>query len=765
MTSDVRNRLALSRLISPAALFPLAIGLSAFLLFTLELNSGQLVLPVFGGTPGVWATALCFFTAMLFLGYLYAHVLVTRLGPIRGGRVHQVVAALAVVSFLIAPRDIASLRQPGLPEAPNVLLALVVIAGPIAFVLASTTPLLSAWYAMARPNPWWLYAVSNGASFAALLIYPFVIAPLIGLSAQRWLILGGAAVLYAALTGIIVAIRRGSEPDEPALELPAPEPAITRLATVAYDAAPVAHVAEAPAPRPERRPEPTRIRQLIWLFAAFVPAGLLSATTNFITQDLVSAPLLWVGPLAVYLLSLVIAFSTRGRRLVRLAQLLVPAAAGLLWIPWVAGAIWPVAAILLVELIGFLVLAVAIHGRLAADRPVTTYLTRFYLVISAGGMLATAFVALIAPSIFTAIYEYPILIVAGLLALAVLPDPAAKPISTAPLALVRGLATRLIPYLLATTVLAFIVSAGDLSVVAPIAWLFLAAGYAIAMAVWPIVLPLSTGLAIVLATLHSPDLTVFQTRNFYGVIRVQSANGRRSEYSGSTLHGAQYIDSRRTEPTTYYVRSGPLTPVFERVRAAVADPAIAIVGLGVGTTEAYATATERFTFFEINQSAADIAQDPRLFTYLSDARVAPRIVLGDARLSLAAEPAGSYDLIILDAFSSDSVPVHLLTREALETYQRALRPGGLVLYHLTNRYYDLNPAVMSTARSLGLSALATSYAPDSNAILALDAAFSRWVIVGSPYSVEPFAGLGWKDLEPGPVLTDDFADLLRTLRP
>ena len=212
------------------------------------------------------------------------------------------------------------------------------------------------------------------------------------------------------------------------------------------------------------------------------------------------------------------------------------------------------------------------------------------------------------------------------------------------------------------------------------------------------------------------------------------------------------------------MRSGPLTQVFERIRATVAHPAIAVVGLGVGTTEAYATPTDRFTFFEIDKAAADIAQDPRLFTYLSDARLSPRIVLGDARLSLAAQPAGSYDLIILDAFSSDSVPVHLLTREALQTYQRALRPGGLILYHLTNRYYDLSPAVMSTARSLGLSTLATSYVPDPNTVLAFDAAFSRWVIVGSADGINPFAALGWKDLEPGPVLTDDFADLIRTAR-
>jgi len=772
------SRFGLSSVLNVETLFPISVGMSAFLLFTLELVAGQLVLPVFGGTPGVWATTLCFFTAVLFLGYLYAHLVVTRLGPIRGGRIHQVIAVVAVIPFIVAPRDIASLRQPGMPEALNVLLALLAIAGPIAFVFASTTPLLSAWYAMARPNPWWLYATSNGASFAALLVYPFVLAPLIGLSAQRWLIVVGSVILLAGLSVIILAIRRGSEPEDSNPEPSVPAPSVLAEVappspTVATFDIPVPEAVAAvvdqptvePPPMPTRRAEPSRRRQAIWLFAAFVPAGLLSATTNFITTDLISAPLLWIGPLAVYLLSFVIAFSTRGQRVVRFAQILVPAAAALLWIPWAANATWPVAAILFVELLGFLVLAVAIHGRLAADRPSTRHLTRFYLALSAGGMLATAFVALIAPNIFSAIYEYPILIVAGLAALAILPDEGATTVSLRPVPLLRDLAIRLVPYLVATAVLVFFVSGGDMAVIGPIAWLFLAGGYAIAIAVWPVVLPVSTAVAIVLATLYTPNFAVFQTRTFFGVLRVDALNGLHSEYSGTTLHGAQYLDQRQTEPTTYYVQSGPLSQVIDHVRATVAHPAVAVVGLGVGTTEAYATPADRFTFFEISQAAVDVANDSTLFTYLSNAPLSPKIVLGDARLSMMAQPAGSFDLIILDAFSSDSVPVHLLTREAIATYQRVLRPGGLILFHVTNRYYDLSPAVMSTAQSIGLNALATSYVPDASSVVQLDATSSRWVAVGVAAAVQPLSNPEWTDLQGGPVLTDDFSDLLRTLRP
>lgn len=451
--------------------------------------------------------------------------------------------------------------------------------------------------------------------------------------------------------------------------------------------------------------------------------------------------------------------------MVRAAGIFVPAAAALLWIPWTMGSIWPVIATLLVEFGAFFVLAVAIHGRLAGDRPDASQLTRFYLVIAAGGMLATAFVALVAPSIFPAIYEYPILIVAGLVALAILPNPGARPVSLRPRPLLRDALERLIPYVVATVVLAFIISRGSLDAVGPLLGIFAVAGYTIAIAIWPAVLPVSTALAIVLLTLSSPTQAIYQTRTFFGVIRVGTAGVENREYSGTTLHGAQYRDDRRTIPTTYYVTTGPLGQVFDRVRANAKRPSIGVVGLGVGTTAAYERDIDKFTFFEIDKAVVDIARDPRYFTYLTDAPRTPRIVLGDGRLSLAAEPAGSYDLIILDAFSSDAVPVHLLTREALATCARTLRPGGLVLYHLTNRYYELSPAVMSTARSLGFSALATFYDPSAGVRESLEATGSTWVIVGSAAAVKPFAAQGWSDRAPGPVLTDDFSDLLRMLRP
>jgi len=280
-----------------------AIGLSAFLLFSLELRAGRLVL------PAVWTTGLCFFTAVLFLGYVYAHLVATRISFRAAGAVQLALAVAVVVVAILAPTHLASLRVGGLPSAINVLLVLAVIAGGPAFLLATTTPLLSSWYAARGNDPWWLFAVSNGASFLALLAYPFLIAPSIGLSAQRLLLVLGLAAYAASLVPIVLSSRKVESPTGPSSDR-----------TVA---ALTAH------------------RQAVWLFAALVPAGLLSATTNFLQTDLISAPLIWIGPLAVYLASFVVAFADRGRSLVRACEWLVPVGATLLWLPFIKPGGWP----------------------------------------------------------------------------------------------------------------------------------------------------------------------------------------------------------------------------------------------------------------------------------------------------------------------------------------------------------------------------------------------------------------------------------------
>jgi SAM-dependent methyltransferase len=733
--------------------FLVAIGLSAFLLFTLELLAGRLLLPVFGGTPAVWTTTLCFFTAVLFLGYLYAHVVATRLGTRQGGAIHLVVAVVAVVATFFGPKDIAALRDPGLPEALNVLYAQALIAGPAAFLLATTTPLLSAWYAGRRRDPWWLYAVSNGASFVGLLIYPFLIEPLIGLSAERSLLAMGVALFAAALVAVVAS---GWRPGSGVMAEP-PSAAVNASASAKSSAPP----ASAPPP-----PRLTLRRQAIWLFAAFVPAGLLAATTNFITTDLIAAPLLWVGPLAIYLLSFVVAFTDRGRRAIPRLERLAPAAATLLWIPWLASSSnWAVSALLLVELGAFGILAVTIHGRLAMDRPDERQLTRFYLVIAAGGVLATTFVALIAPLIFPAIWEYPILIVAALVALVVLPGSSTRDDTLSLRGVAGGVIGRVLPYAVLAALLLGLVARMNAAGAGQALGFIGVGALLLAISVRPIILPAATAGAILVLAITTQGGQLAEQRTFFGVIKIATDGVVNAEYAGTTIHGAQFLDEgRRKEPTTYYVRSGPLGSAFEDLRARMGGARVGVVGLGAGTTLAYERPGDAFTVFEIDPAVIALARDRRYFTYLPDAASQPKIVLGDARLSLAQSPAGSFDLIVLDAFSSDAVPAHLLTAEAMTIYARTLRPGGVILFHLSNRYYDLARPVVATAESIGLGALALRYTPDQPTTQATGALGSIWVVAGASADVERFRARGWTAVAPGTVLTDDFPDLLRSLQ-
>lgn len=581
--------------------------------------------------------------------------------------------------------------------------------------------------------------VQRGES-GGLLAYPFLIEPTIPLSSQRLLLTVGIGLLVAMLLVIVVRSLRSAPPG---------------LLTDSDE--------------PPAAPPLGLWRPLRWLVAAFVPAGLLSATTAFLATDLVSAPLIWVGPLAIYLASLAVAFSARGRRILPIVEWLVPAAATLLWVPFIVQTGWPIIGLLLLIFISYGILATALHGRLALDRPDERHLTLFYLVLSAGGLLATAFVALVAPLIFDTIYEYPLLLVAGIAALAILPGPEAASRRPGVEGLAINAVRRLAPLSAIGVLVVLVVAHDQPNTARGVAGMIAIGAVVVALAARPAILAAGTAAIIVALSIFSArtDLAV-RVRTFFGVIEVtyDLEALARTEYSGTTLHGVQFLDARSREPTTYYVRSGPLGDAFDDLRARTTTPSVAVVGLGTGTTAAYSQAGDTFAFYEIDQAAIDIATNPALFTYVSDAPVPIRIVLGDARLSLAAEPDASVDLLVLDAFSSDAVPAHLLTREAMAEYRRVLRPGGIAIFHLSNRYYDLSPAVASTAESIGLGSLSLGYLPGPANEASLAAKATEYVIVGAPADVARFSDIGWvTQTQPGPILTDDFFDTLRLLRP
>ena len=779
-----------------------AIGLSAFLLFALELLVGRLVLPAFGGSPAAWATVLFFFQGVLLVGYLYGHLVVTRLSVRSGAALHVVVVALAVVALLAVPARIGALRDPGIHPILDLLRVLTITVGAPTLVLTTTTPLLSAWYARLRgarvgDDPFWLYSMSNGASLAALLAYPFVIEPAMGLAAQRtaWGVgFVALALLLAAAATIMWTRARGGirarVPDGP--DGRPPEGAVAAADT-----------------RVDRRP--TSRRRAAWILVAAVPAGLLAAVTNLVATDLVAAPMLWMGPLAIYLLSFVIAFSRRGRLIVPGALALTPVAVTLLWVPLGSVGAWPALPLLAIAYAGFAVVAVGLNGVLALDRPDADGLTEFYLLLAVGGVLGGSFVGVIAPLVFGGIWEYPILLVGTLVAVtwgaesgaAPAPVPASPPAAAEAASsatqveaiadrggraaqtpvpkdvrrprglrlrpFVAGAPGRLVPYGVVGALLVLaVVPVGGPAVEAVVRWVAVG-GVLLLFAGVPRFFVVATATVLVLVTFVLPAPALFQGRSFFAVTRViASPDGRSiSLTNGTTLHGIQATDpALRDEPTAYYVRPGPAGDLFAAARGPFGRRAldIAVAGLGSGGLATFAMPGDALTFLEIDPVVIGVATDPSLFTFLSDAAVPARIVEGDARLSLASTPDDAHDLVIVDVFSSDSPPAHMLTVEAIADAMRTVRPGGLLALHVSNRYYDLAPAVVGAAERLGLATSVRTYAPTQEARDRWLAVPSIWVAIArSPEDLSVLESRGWRQQRAVDPVTDDRPDLLRLL--
>jgi hypothetical protein len=746
--------LTASRSVLDATLpFALPIGLSAFLLFSVEPLIGRLVLPVFGGTPAVWATVLFFFQAVLLAGYAYGHLSVTLFGR-WGPPIHLAIAAIGFVTLINAASNLSALRNAAVTPVVDLLFILIGLIGLPAFVLTTTTPLLSGWFHAARGDrqgdPYWLYALSNAGSLVALLGYPLLIEPRLGLGAQR----GIWAVAYVVLVALIGWAALRALPDivaRPRGYALAPEQRL--VASAGAEAVPAIDW-------------PRRLR---WLLLAAVPSGLLSAVTNFLTTDLVSAPFLWVIPLSIYLFSFVVAFSPRSGPIIAAAVAAAPAMVTLLWVPYGSAGGWPIFALLATELLAFAVVAIALHGRLAHDRPGPDHLTEFYLIIAIGGALASAFVALFAPNFFPNIWEYPILLVGALAGLALVAAPSTSSRTTGGLQFgpfFTGLPTRLLPYiLLGGALAAVLVVTESVAAEAGVRWL-LVGGLILLVGGRPWFLVLSTAVVLALASLVLQPEVEFRSRSFFGVTEVLGVDDGASTVlmNGTTVHGTQFSDAgRQRTPTTYYGIHGPAGDIFAvGADSSAVDPkAIGIVGLGAGTLAAYKDNWMTMTYFEIDPVVIQVAQDPTYFTFLSSAPGAPDIVEGDARLSLASQPDGRYDLLVLDAFSSDSVPVHLITLEAIKEQARTVAQDGVIAFHISNRYYDLAPAIGAALDELGLIAVQRDGDGSGDGEIP-----SRWLAASrSPERLEAFRALGWQLATPADhPFTDDYADLLSYLK-
>jgi SAM-dependent methyltransferase len=777
--------------------YALTLFLSALLLFLVQPLIGKLLVPLLGGSPAVWNTCLVFFQAMLLAGYAYAHYSARWLGERRQSAVHL---AVLMLPALVLPLDISPRLIPtgGDNPIPGLLLLLLLSAGLPFFAVAATAPLLQRWFATtdhpAAKDPYFLYAASNAGSMLALLGYPILVEPRLTLVQQRWAWSVGYGLLVVLLAACALLLRRS----------PAPPPA------------------KEPLMPSDREEGVTPRRALRWVALAFVPSSLMLGATTYITTDIAAIPLLWVLPLALYLLSFIVVFSSLTTGAHRLAALALPVLLLLIVFLMVSGMHTRMWTVVLLHLLGLFTVAIVCHGELADDRPSPRLLTQFYLLMALGGVLGGLFNALLAPLLFTSTAEYPLALV---LAAFLIP----------PLRRTKGLPARrtrwldfLLPVGVGLLCLEFFgVSGGDhfpltnealalfdrlagrlpgasardvgdavenLARGLGISWANLVAILCFAPPIMltyvlverPLRFGLGVGAILLAAALPAQfeDSIIYRGRSFFGVLTVQSGydpwmrDGSHTShrlYHGNTLHGKQFDDDDdlHGDPLTYYHRTGPVGQLFEVLPGRSSPRDVAVIGLGTGTMAAYARRGDHYTFYEIDRQVRAISYDQsRYFSYVHDAQARGAevdVVMGDARLSLEreGESGRKYDLIVVDAFSSDAIPVHLMTLQALRDYRGRLKDDGVIAFHVSNRYLGLEPVVANLAAAEGMACLMMSDEAVKNP--GLGKVDSTWVIVAGRDAdfgtlVE---GSQWK--RPGRdervgVWTDDYSNLVRVFQ-
>lgn len=724
------------------ALFVVTVFFSAALVFLVQPMFARMATPLLGGSPNVWNVSLVCFQAALLAGYAYAHLLIRLVPRVR----HQVAVhgALLLLAALVLPFQLSGVFGPPDSERPALWLIgvfSVSIAPPFA-IISATAPLVQAWYARTgRPDahdPYHLYAASNAGSLLGLAAYPLVLEPLapLALQAGAWSI--GYGLLCLLLIGCGLLAARG--PGLPASPVPIPKIEGTDDAPANAPASP-----DSPAARWRQR--------LWWVTLAFVPSSLLIGVTTHISTDVASAPFLWAPPLMLYIGSFVIVFARRPLVGPRIMRHIVPILAALALFSLSKASGVPTLWSFLVHLAALFAAAIGCHGLLAASRPEAARLTEFYLLMSLGGVLGGAFNALLVPVLFTTVAEYPMMLVAAML---LMPHPL---LGSYP-RMLAGIVIAIVALILAPFVrdiellaldevrsLFFLLVAGLVAVY--LTHTSRIAGAIGAFAMWGIV------------TAAMPGAGSYTERGFFGIVRIQEREGYRLMVHGTTLHGAQSLDPQEAwRPATYYA---PETPIGQVFNAHLRPGRVGLIGLGVGSVACYAWPEQEYVFYEIDPIVARLASDPERFTFLSDCAPEARIVLGDGRLKIAEEPDESFDLILVDAFSSDSIPAHLLTREAIELYLSKVRDDGAVLLHVSNRYLALESVVARIAADIGAPARVRFDVPDVAGWPGYRAQASG--VVALARTEEALTGLnlntGWTvpEADGGRPWTDDYSNI------
>ena len=677
MPSDTASQSG-ARNILVLVVYTAAIFTSALLLFSVQPLFTKMVLPRLGGSPAVWSVAMVFFQSLLLGGYAYAHYLMTLKSRTAPVVIHLV---LLTAALLTLPLSIAS--GWGEPPASGYafwLLGLFAVSiGLPFFALAANNPMLQAWFVRTGhpdgPDPYFLYASSNIGSFLALLSYPVLLEPMFSLRTQNLIWTSGYALLIVLIAACGVMLLRS------------PPMTVEAISVGEGDA-----------------PAPAWMMRLRWIFLAAVPSGLLIAVTAHISTDVAAAPLLWVLPLSLYLLTWVLVFQSRPLLPHRLMLMLQPFAIAGVMLLLVVGGEQNLLATLGGHLVCFFVIAMACHGELARTRPAARHLTGFYVALSFGGMVGGLFAGLIAPYTFSWIAEYPIL-----LALAALCRPAGTS------AVRGGFGLWLVAVVAGLVLIGLAYRQGSVTSFLEAKRIWMVAGFACVMMVlavlwridrWSMAVLVVLGL-ILIRVYPADEGRVETVRSFFGVHKiVVTSNGRYHVLMhGTTIHGAErFLNDDgtpikgRPEPITYYQDNGGIGRAIAAIRERKGGPIrVAVIGLGAGTLACQSKPGEEWKFFEIDQTMVDTARDPKYFTFVSACEPNMKPVIGDARLTFAKEKDGAYDLIIVDAYSSDAIPIHLATEEAMAIYKEKLAPQGAVLMHVSNRHLELASVVVGIA--------------------------------------------------------------------
>lgn len=724
---------------TPVILFSLTLFLSAALLFLMEPMFAKMTLPVLGGTSAVWATCMLFYQAMLLAGYAFANVVTRRLSYLRQS---QLFLVLAFATLIILPFSFPADRVPpvGRNPIPWLLMILVGAVGLPFFVMSTIAPTLQKWFEgighERSGDPYFLYAASNVGSMLGLLSYPILIEPRFRLAEQARLWEFGYVALVILMIVCAITLRGAPRKNN---------------SDSTYTLR-----REAPTPAPVFR------ERLLWIALAFVPSSLMLGVTTVLTTEIPPIPLLWVLPLAVYLLSFILVFSTKpiissdgfseSFPIVLLAAIL----------PVLLKASLPLFVDIAINLIMLFVVAMACHGELAKRRPPVEHLTGFYLWIALGGVLGGLFNGVIAPLAFNTVLEFPlVLICAALLRQVMMPEVKRKRFHWLDVAL---------PLALGALTILLIRIPRKFGIEPGLVFHLIAFGPPLLLCLSFSKRPYRFVLGFVVLVVAANSYTgayqhILSTqRSFYGINRV--ANDDSGQYrvlfSGQTIHGIQSLSPERSrEPLSYFSHASPIGQIFSAMSGSEVLKEVGIAGLGAGSIACYETPGEEFTFYEIDPVVVRIARDPRYFTFLRDCAPQARVVLGDARISLKSAPDHHFGMIIVDVFGGDSIPIHLLTRQAVQLYLSKLDAHGIIVIHISNRYLRLQDVVGNLANDAGLVA----YLQEDKTTVGSGRIPSTWSFMArnnndiGTLCTDP----RWIALKPDPrakVWTDDYSSVL-----